>query len=164
MIAQHPFFAKSTLALSSSRRLFCVLALTAFSSAQDRTDLTQLSPEQLSKIEVTSMSKKEQRLSDTAGAVFVITRQDIRNSAATSIPELLRMVPGLQVAQLNGYQWAVSARGFAEQYASKMLASSILSSPASSGANKPCLWKTLKELKSPVDPAEQCGEPMPSME
>jgi iron complex outermembrane receptor protein len=121
MIAQYPFFAKSRFTLRWICRLLCVLMLTAFSSAQDQTDLTQLSPEQLSKIEVTSMSKKEQRLSDTAGAVFVITRQDIRNSAATSIPELLRMVPGLQVAQLNGYQWAVSARGFAEQYASKML-------------------------------------------
>jgi iron complex outermembrane recepter protein len=121
MIAHYSCFATSRLALRSSCRFLCVLGLTAFSSAQDRTDLTQLSPEQLSKLEVTSMSKKEQRLSDTAGAVFVITRQDIRNSAATSIPELLRMVPGLQVAQLNGYQWAVSTRGFAEQYASKML-------------------------------------------
>jgi iron complex outermembrane receptor protein len=121
MIDQYSSFAKTRCVLRWSRRLFCVLTLTAFSGAQDQTDLTQLSPEQLSKIEVTSMSKKEQKLSDTAGAVFVITRQDIRNSAATSIPELLRMVPGLQVAQLNGYQWAVSARGFAEQYASKML-------------------------------------------
>jgi iron complex outermembrane recepter protein len=121
MIDQYACFAKSRLILRWSRRILSVLMLTSFCSAQDQTDLTQLSPEQLSKIEVTSMSKKEQKLSDTAGAVFVITRQDIRNSAATSIPELLRMVPGLQVAQLNGYQWAVSARGFAEQYASKML-------------------------------------------
>src|SRR5580698_2119413 len=101
--------------------LLCIFAFTAFAHSQDQTDLTQLSPEQLSKIEVTSVSKKEQKLSDTAGAVFVITRQDIRNSPASSIPELLRMVPGLEVAQINEYQWAVSARGFAEQYANKML-------------------------------------------
>jgi iron complex outermembrane receptor protein len=101
--------------------LLCVFAFTALARSQDQTDLTQLSPEQLSKIEVTSVSKKEQKLSDTAGAVFVITRQDISNSPATSIPELLRMVPGLEVAQINEYQWAVSARGFAEQYANKML-------------------------------------------
>jgi iron complex outermembrane recepter protein len=122
MIHPHSCTAKFRLALTWIAPFLCVLLLATFSKAQDQPpDLTELSPEQLSKIEVTSVSKKEQRLSDTAGAVFVITRQDIRDSSATSIPELLRMVPGLQVAQINGYQWAVSARGFAEQYASKML-------------------------------------------
>src|SRR5450432_4065080 len=122
MIHPHSCTAKFRLALTWIAPFLCVLLLATFSKAQDQPpDLTELSPEQLSKIEVTSVSKKEQRLSDTAGAVFVITRQDIRDSSATSIPELLRMVPGLQVAQINGYQWAVSARGFAEHYANKML-------------------------------------------
>ena len=122
MIHPHSCAAKFRFALAWSAPFFCVLLLATLSKAQDQQpDLTELSPEQLSKIEVTSVSKKEQKLSDTAGAVFVITRQDIRNSPATSIPELLRMVPGLQVAQINGYQWAVSARGFAEHYANKML-------------------------------------------
>jgi iron complex outermembrane receptor protein len=121
MIDQYSSFAKTKFARRWSRRLFCVLALTAFSGAQDQADLTQLSPEQLSKIEVTSVSKKQQKVSDTAAAVYVITQQDIRNSPATSIPELLRMVPGLDVAQISGGAWAISARGFAEQYANKML-------------------------------------------
>jgi len=121
MIEQHSNPAWKRRAFVWSAQFLCVMMLAASGMAQDQSDLTQLSPEQLSKIEVTSVSKKEQKLSDTAGAVFVITRLDIRDSAATSIPELLRMVPGLQVSQINGYQWAVSARGFAEQYASKML-------------------------------------------
>lgn len=84
-------------------------------------DLSQMNLEQLSKIEVTSVSKKEQKLGDTASAVYVITQEDIRNSGATSLPEVLRMVPGLDVAQINGSRWAVSARGFASQYEDKML-------------------------------------------
>jgi iron complex outermembrane receptor protein len=88
---------------------------------QQGRDLDQMSPEELSKLEVTSVSKKEQKLSDTAAAIFVITQQDIRNSTATNIPELLRLVPGLDVAQISGGNWAISARGFTELYARDML-------------------------------------------
>jgi len=93
-------------------RTLSVLVLVTCSHAQDQTDLTQLSPEQLSRIEVTSASKKEQKLGDTAAAVYVITQQDIRDSAATNIPELLQMVPGLDVARISGSRWAISSRGF----------------------------------------------------
>jgi iron complex outermembrane receptor protein len=58
---------------------------------------------------------------DTAMAIHVITREDIRRSGQTSIPGLLRQVPGLQVAQINGNQWAVSARGFNGVYSNKLL-------------------------------------------
>lgn len=92
-------------------RFFMVFILTAFSHAQGQTDLTDLSPEQLSKIEVTSVSKKEQKLSDTAAAIYVITQQDIRNSTATNIPELLQMAPGIDVARLSGTRWAIGSRG-----------------------------------------------------
>src|SRR5258708_27019761 len=103
--------------LSWAARLLCVLFLASVSSAQDQTpDLTQMRLEQLAKIEVTSVSKKEQKLSDTAAAIYVITQQDIRNSSATNVPELLRGVPGLDVMQMNGTRWAVSARGFGDQY------------------------------------------------
>src|SRR5450432_2257350 len=112
MIDQHAFIANCRLALRWSSRFLCVLLLSTFSKAQDQQpDLTQLSPEQLSKIEVTSVSKKQQKLSDTAAAVYVITQQDISNSPATSIPELLQMVPGLDVARISGSRWAISARG-----------------------------------------------------
>lgn len=84
-------------------------------------DLTQQSIEDLMKIEVTSVSKKEQKLSQVAAAIFVITQQDIGRSGATNIPDLLRMVPGLDVAQINSNTWAISARGFNLQFENKLL-------------------------------------------
>src|SRR5579859_1760014 len=84
-------------------------------------DLTSTSIEDLMNVEVTSVSKKEQKLSMAAAAVFVITQEDIRRSGATSIPDLLRMVPGLDVAQIDGSTWAISSRGFNGQFADKLL-------------------------------------------
>jgi iron complex outermembrane recepter protein len=84
-------------------------------------DLTQLSMEGLMNIEVTSVSNKEQKLSRTAAAIFVITQEDIRRSGATNIPDLLRMVPGLDVAEINGSTWAIGSRGLNSQFANKLL-------------------------------------------
>lgn len=95
-----------------------VLSGAAFAQQQD---LTQLSLEDLMNTKVTSVSKKEQSLSRTAAAIFVITTADIRRSGATNIPDLLRMVPGLDVAQINANSWAVSARGFNHQFSDKLL-------------------------------------------
>jgi iron complex outermembrane receptor protein len=84
-------------------------------------DLTQVSIENMMNMEVTSVSKKEQKLSEVAAAIFVITSEDIARSGATNIPDLLRMVPGMDVAQINSNTWAISARGFNFQFASKLL-------------------------------------------
>jgi iron complex outermembrane recepter protein len=84
-------------------------------------DLTSTSIEDLMNMEVTSASKKEQKLSQVAAAIFVITQEDIRSSGALNIPDLLRMVPGLDVAQINANTWAISARGFNLQFANKLL-------------------------------------------
>jgi iron complex outermembrane receptor protein len=89
--------------------------------AQKILDLTQKSLEDLMAIRVTSVSKKEQKTSQAAAAVFVITREDIGHSGALSIPDLLRMVPGLDVAQIDAGKWAISARGFNGQYSNKLL-------------------------------------------
>jgi iron complex outermembrane receptor protein len=88
---------------------------------QQTPDLTQKSLEDLMNIEVTSVSKKEQRTSEAAAAIFVISREDIRRSGALHIPDLLRMVPGLDVAQIDTGKWAISARGFNGQYSDKLL-------------------------------------------
>ncbi len=88
---------------------------------QNPADLADESLENLMNIEVTSVSKKEQRMSQVAAAVFVITQDDIRRSGATNIPDLLRMVPGLDVAQINANTWAISSRGFNLQFANKLL-------------------------------------------
>jgi iron complex outermembrane recepter protein len=88
---------------------------------QKSPDLTERSIEDLMNIEVTSVSKKEEKLARTAAAIFVITAEDIRRSGANSIPALLRMVPGLDVAQINASTWAISSRGFNDQIANKLL-------------------------------------------
>src|SRR5579864_8063995 len=64
-------------------------------------DLTEMSLEELANIEVTSVGKKQQKLSEAAAAVYVITQEDIRRSGVTSIPEALRMAPGLDVARID---------------------------------------------------------------
>jgi len=89
--------------------------------AQATPDLTQVSLEDLLNTEVTSVSKKEQKLSTVGAAIFVITQEDIRRSGATNIPDVLRMAPGVDVAQIDGNNWAVSIRGFNSLYANKVL-------------------------------------------
>jgi iron complex outermembrane receptor protein len=84
-------------------------------------DLTQLSLEDLMRIEVTSVSKKGEQLSDAPAAIFVITQEDIRRSGVTSIPEALRMAPGVEVARIDANKWAISARGFNSRFATKLL-------------------------------------------
>src|SRR5271154_1046638 len=84
-------------------------------------DLTALKIEDLMNVDVTSASRKEQKLSEVPAAIFVITQEDIYRSGATNIPDLLRMVPGLDVAQINPSTWAISARGFNGQYSNKLL-------------------------------------------
>lgn len=116
-------------------------------------DLTKVSIEDLMNMEVTSVSKKEQKLSRTAAAVFVITQEDIRRSGATNIPDLLRMVPGLQVAQINGNTWAITARGFDGQYSNKLLVlvdGRTVYSPIFSGT----FWDTQSLLLDNIDRIE----------
>jgi iron complex outermembrane receptor protein len=83
--------------------------------------LKQLSIEQLMNLEVTSVSKRPERLSQTASAIQVITAEDIRRSGAASLAEALRLATNLQVAQLDSRQWAISARGFNGTAANKLL-------------------------------------------
>ncbi|MEP6791823.1 MAG: TonB-dependent receptor plug domain-containing protein, partial [Ramlibacter sp.] len=84
-------------------------------------NLADLSLEQLSNVEVTSVSKRVQRLADVAGSVYVISQEDIRRSGATSLPEALRLAPNLQVARADANQYAITARGFNSVLANKML-------------------------------------------
>jgi iron complex outermembrane recepter protein len=72
-------------------------------------------------VQVSSVSKKVEKLSRTAAAVFVITSEDINDSGATNIPDLLRMVPGMDVAQINANTWAISARGFNSEFSNELL-------------------------------------------
>jgi iron complex outermembrane recepter protein len=99
-----------------------LMALPVLSSvAAPAQDLTQKSLEDLMSIDVTSVSKKEQKTSQAAAAVFVISREDISRSGALNIPDLLRMVPGVDVAQIDASSWAISVRGLNGQYSDKLL-------------------------------------------
>jgi len=100
------------------------LVLAAFlcpSVALAQIDLTQLSLEQLMNLDVTSVSKKEEKWSEAPAAITVITGDDIRRLGATSIPEALRGVPGLHVARGSSSDWAVASRGFSSINSSKLL-------------------------------------------
>jgi iron complex outermembrane receptor protein len=75
--------------------------LLGWAQAPQDPDLSTVSLEDLMNIQVTSVSKKEQKLSKTGAAAFVITQDDIRRSGATNIPDLLRLAPGVDVAQVD---------------------------------------------------------------
>jgi iron complex outermembrane receptor protein len=84
-------------------------------------DLADLPIEALLQMEVTTVSRKSEKLAETPAAVTVVTHDDIERSGAMSFPQALRLVPGLQVAQVDAGQWALSARGFNDVFANKLL-------------------------------------------
>jgi iron complex outermembrane receptor protein len=83
--------------------------------------LKKLSIEQLMNLQVTSVSKRPERLAQAASAIEVITGDDIRRSGASSLPEALRLAVNLQVAQVDSRQWAIGARGFNGTTTNKLL-------------------------------------------
>src|SRR5947207_14534503 len=89
--------------------------------AQQETPLVHLGLEDLMNIEVTSVSKRPERLSDAAASIYVITGDEIRRSGATTLPEALRLAPNLEVAQVSAYGYAITARGFNNSAANKLL-------------------------------------------
>ncbi|WP_339677107.1 TonB-dependent receptor [uncultured Zhongshania sp.] len=114
-------------ALLSSSKLFWAVATTIIASSNQviaaaalPDDLTGLSLDALMDISVTTVSKKAERLSEAAAAVYVLTAEDIRQSGARNIPDALRLVPGVQVSQVDAHTWAVSARGFNSTVSDKL--------------------------------------------
>jgi iron complex outermembrane receptor protein len=91
------------------------------STVQHPNDLKKLSLDELQEIEVTSVSRRPEKLLETASAIQVITADDIRRAGATSVPEALRLASNLQVAQVDSRAWAISARGFNGTSANKLL-------------------------------------------
>jgi iron complex outermembrane receptor protein len=83
--------------------------------------LTELSLEQLGDIEVTTVSKRPEEVWRTAVAIHVITHEDIRRSGATSIPEVLRLAPGIEVARIDSDHWSIGVRGFGDQFSKSLL-------------------------------------------
>ena len=106
--------------MAGAALLFLSIASPLFAQ-NSKTDLGDISFDTLVNAEITSVSRKEEKISQAAAAVFVVTQEDIRRSGLTSIPEVLRMVPGLDVARINANTWAITARGFNEVLADKLL-------------------------------------------
>ncbi len=84
--------------------------------------LRQLSLRELMEVQVvTSAAKKEQKLTDTAAAITVITQDDLQRSGVTKFQDALRLVPGVEVGRVTGKDWAITARGFNDTFANKLL-------------------------------------------
>jgi iron complex outermembrane recepter protein len=115
--------------------------------------LLDLNLEDLMKIEITSVSRKAENLRGTASAAFVITAEDIRRSGATSIPEALRMAPGVDVARISSGSYAVTTRGINGRFANKLLVlmdGRSIYSPLFSGA----LWENEDTLIEDIERIE----------
>jgi iron complex outermembrane receptor protein len=98
-----------------------LLAPSAHAAEMVAAGLADLTLEQLSNIEVTSVSGRAERLSDAAASIFVITHDDIRRSGARTLPEALRLAPNLQVARTSASGYAISSRGFNNALGNKLL-------------------------------------------
>ncbi|MGE5927266.1 MAG: TonB-dependent receptor plug domain-containing protein [Gemmatimonadota bacterium] len=84
-------------------------------------DFSALDIDELARVRITSVSRRPEPVARAAAAVTVISREDLRRSGATTLPDMLRAVPGLHVARIGARDWAVSARGFNSQLANKVL-------------------------------------------
>ena len=107
------------------RRLALIAAfggVSVFACAQDgkKQDLTNLNIEDLLKIDVVSASKFAQSIMTVPAAIYVLTGEEIQRSGAQTLPEMLRLVPGVHVAQIDANKWMISIRGFNHRYANKL--------------------------------------------
>jgi len=131
--------------------LACAVQATLASAATN--EFLDMSLEELVDYRLMSMSRKEQRVADMAAAAYVISAEEIRRSGAQSIPEALRMVPGLNVSQISRNRWAVSSRGFNERFSSKLLVQvdgRSVYSPLFSGV----LWETQDTVMEDIERIE----------
>jgi iron complex outermembrane receptor protein len=115
------YFPRACLTVSASVLLLLSPRLPAQLQSPATQALADASLEDLMNVEVTSVSRKEQKLPKTGAAVYVITQDEIRRSGAVNIPEVLRLAPGVDVARIDANTWAISIRGFNYRYANKVL-------------------------------------------
>ena len=112
---------RSLLSLLSVSAALTNLPMAAPAAHAAERNLTELTLEELMNEPVTSVSKRATRLGDAAAAVAIITADDIRRLGITTLPDALRLVPGMEVSRVNSHLWAVSARGFQGQLSDKLL-------------------------------------------
>jgi iron complex outermembrane receptor protein len=98
-----------------------LLSPVPFAWAEDFKDFAELDLEELLNTEIVSASRKSQKLIESPNAIYVLTAEDIKRSGAVDVPDLFRLVPGVDVAGIYGNSYAVSARGFNDRFAQRML-------------------------------------------
>jgi iron complex outermembrane receptor protein len=126
--SQRASFPGKSIAATTSLFLIAVAGFLAAAHAQGPNpdgnpalDLNQLSLEELGNVKITTVSKDLESMQKTPAAAYVITQQDIQRSGATSLPEALRLAPGVEVARIDADHWSVSVRGFAGQFSKSLL-------------------------------------------
>ena len=100
---------------------YAVMAILLAAQSATAEDYFDLSIEQLLQVQVKSVSKKMEAVADAPAAIYVVTSEDIARSGVTTIPDALRMAPGVQVARADSNSWAISIRGFNSTLANKLL-------------------------------------------
>ena len=121
-------------------------------------EFADMSLEQLSSILVTSVSRQEEPLGSAAAAIYVISAEDIRRSGATTLPETLRLAPNLHVARADANQYGISARGFNNTLANRLLVlidGRIVYSPLFSGV----FWEAQNVMLEDVERIEVISGP-----
>jgi len=103
------------------KKLITSALCTAMAFTANAEDYFDLSLEELMNIEITTASKQEESAFESAAATHVITNEDVRKSGATSIAEVLRLAPGVQVSRIDSDEWAVAIRGFNDRFSDKLL-------------------------------------------
>lgn len=115
------FYVKARICCKVAALMFLMCSETLLAQELTAQNFKKLSLEELMNVEVTSVSKRTEKLRETASAIQIITQKDIHNSGVKTLPEALRLASNLQVAQVNSSQWAISARGFNNVLANKLL-------------------------------------------
>lgn len=128
-------------------------------AAQTIEDLGRLSIDDLAHIQVTSVSRRPEALNSAPSAIYVITAEDIRRSGATSLPEALRLAPNLEVARLNAYNYAVTARGFNSPEASNKLLVLVDGRSVYSPFAATVFWESVDVLLEDVERIEVISGP-----
>ena len=148
-----------------SRLVPCFLASAlcwSFAAAAEEASLADLSLEELVRLDVTAVSRKAQKLSDTPAAVTVLSAADIRRSGARSVPEALREVPGVIVSQIGSGRWSVGVRGGEGRFSNKLLVQidgRSVYSPLFSGV----FWEALDVMLEDVERIEVIRGPGASL-
>lgn len=151
--------------IQASRLMRCLLLASLAPLAQTvwaNDNFLDLPLEDLLKVEIRSASRKLQRVQDVAAAVSVISREEIEHSGARTIPEALRLAPGVEVARIGNNRWAVSIRGFNGRFAQKLLVlkdGRSIYSPLFSGV----LWEAEDAILSDIERIEVIRGPSAAM-